>query len=222
MSRQTPLVGVVMTVVLAALTGCQPQQPFYLKHVDGDLAHYKGVATEIEYPDVDADRLADVSEAQAAVLAAEQRTRRNIWDLTLEEAMQIALTNNKVMRNIGGQVQGPPDFLLRNPEVAPTIYDPALAESNPRTGTEAALSAFDAQFSSSLTWEKLDTPQNVNPDLYAGIFPNVYRARHGHVPGPVVEGDGHRRHVLLDAQRRLRQGPIHYPTRRTPIRPTGT
>ena len=76
------------------------------------------------------------------------------------------------MRNIGGQVQGPPDFLLRNPEAIPTIYDPAIAESNPRTGAEAALSAFDAQFSSSLTWEKLDTPQNVSP-LYASIFPNV-------------------------------------------------
>ncbi len=69
MSRQTPFVGLVMAAVLVALTGCQPQQPFYLKHVDGDLAHYKGVATEIEYPDVDADRLADVSRGEAAVLA---------------------------------------------------------------------------------------------------------------------------------------------------------
>ena len=76
------------------------------------------------------------------------------------------------MRNIGGQVQGPPDFLLRNPEAVPTIYDPALAESNPRAGAEAALAAFDTQFSSSLTWEKLDTPQNVSP-AYAAIFPNV-------------------------------------------------
>ena len=90
----------------------------------------------------------------------------------MEEAIQIALKNNKVMRNIGGQVQGPPDFLLRNPEAIPTIYDPAIAESNPRAGTEAALSAFDTQFSSSLTWEKLDTPQNVSP-AYAAIFPNV-------------------------------------------------
>ncbi len=66
------------------------------------------------------------------------------------------------MRNIGGQIQGSPDFLLRNPEVAPTIYDPALAESNPRTGTEAALSAFDAQLATSLTWERTDKPQNVS------------------------------------------------------------
>ena len=53
-----------MVVVLAAFAGCQPQQPFYLKHVDCDLSHYKGVATEIEYPDVDAQRLADAAGAK--------------------------------------------------------------------------------------------------------------------------------------------------------------
>jgi len=50
MSRQPPLLGRMAMVVLAALAGCQPQQPFYLKHVDGDLAHYVGVATDLEYP----------------------------------------------------------------------------------------------------------------------------------------------------------------------------
>ncbi len=159
MSRQIPFVGVVMTVVLAALTGCQPQQPFYFKHVDGDLAHYKGVATEIEYPDVDSDRLGDVADAKPP-FSLLNNDAKEIWNLTLEEAMQLALTNNKVMRNIGGQIQGPPDFLLRNPELIPTIYDPALAESNPRTGPEAALSAFDAQWSNTLSWQRLDTPTN--------------------------------------------------------------
>jgi outer membrane protein TolC len=69
-------------------------------------------------------------------------------------------------------VQGSPEFILRNPESVPTIYDPALVDSNPRSGSEAALSAFDAQLSTSLTWEKIDTPQNVSV-LYTSIFPNV-------------------------------------------------
>jgi len=171
MSRQTPFMNVAIVVVLAALSGCHPQQPFYLKNVDNDLAHYKGVATEIEYPDVEADRLADVAAAQRPFSLQNDHTKE-IWDLTLEEAMQIALTNNKVMRSIGGSVQGPPDYLLRNPELIPTIYDPALAESNPETGPEAALSAFDTQLSSSLTWEKIDSPQNLNPS-YSTIFPLV-------------------------------------------------
>ena len=62
--------------------------------------------------------------------------------------MQIALKNNKVMRNIGGQVQGPPDFLLRNPEAGPDdLRSGAWPKAIRATGAEAALSAFDAQFS---------------------------------------------------------------------------
>ena len=171
MSRQAPLLGAVMTIVLAALAGCHPQEPFYLKNVDEDLRHYMAAATQIEDPKVESDRLADVSQAHRP-FSLENHDPKNFWELTLEEAIQKALINNKVMRNIGGQVQGPPDFLTRNPEVAPTIYDPALAESNPRTGTEAALSAFDTQLTTSLTWEKMDTPQNVAL-IDTIIFPNV-------------------------------------------------
>ena len=64
MSRHPPLLGLLAMVVLAALAGCQPQQPFYLKHVDCDLAHYKGVATDIEYPDVDSCTLDDAADAK--------------------------------------------------------------------------------------------------------------------------------------------------------------
>jgi outer membrane protein TolC len=173
MSRQTPLIGVVITTILIALVGCHPQEPFYLKNVDNDLQYYKGQATEIEYPEVNADRLPDVSEAMRP-WSLKHRDTKNVWELTLEEAIQIALKNNKVMRNIGGQVQGPPDFITRNPEVAPTIYDPAMAESDPRTGPEAALSAFDAQLQTAVTWESTDAPQNVTP--YGGLsnlFPLV-------------------------------------------------
>ncbi|MBN1394246.1 MAG: TolC family protein [Pirellulales bacterium] len=173
MSRQAPIIGLVATAIFTVLSGCQPQQPFYLKKIDDEYLHYKGVATEIEYPDVESERLGDVDNAQApfSLLRKDDRER---WDLTLEEAVRIALTNNKVMRNISGQVQGPPDFIARNPELAPTIYDPAIAESNPRIGPEAALSAFDAQVSASMTWEKLDQPQNVSP-FYTMIYPNVAR-----------------------------------------------
>ncbi len=61
MRRQGPLLAVSIVVAFTALFGCHPQQPFYFKHVDGDLDHYKGVATDIEYPDVDVERLADVA-----------------------------------------------------------------------------------------------------------------------------------------------------------------
>jgi outer membrane protein TolC len=173
MRRQAPLVSIVIAAVLAVLAGCHPQQPFYLKSVDCDLAHYKGVATEIEYPDVDSERLSDAANA-APPLSLINNKEREIWNLTLEEAIQIALKNNKVMRNIGGQVQGPPELILRNPAAVPTTYDPAIADTDPRTSVEAALSAFDAQFASSLMWERTDAPQNVNQQFVSeGFFANV-------------------------------------------------
>jgi outer membrane protein TolC len=156
MRRQSPLIFAAIAAFFIILTGCQPQQPFYF-HEDKDLSHYKGMATEIEYPDVDSCTLDDV---QGAIrpFSLQNKHPATVWDLKLEEAIRIALTNNKIMRSIGGQVQGPPEFLLRNSEAVPSIYDPALAESNPRSGVEAALSAFDTQFSVSSIWGKSDTP----------------------------------------------------------------
>ena len=159
--RTRDLAGLALGVILVALLGCEPRDPFYLRHVDRDLSHYNAVANEIEYPDVEADRLADVSGANRP-FSLTNTDPKEIWNLTLEQAVQVALTNNKVMRSIGGQVQGPPEFILRNPALVPTVYDPALAESNPNTGVEAALSAFDTRFSSSLMWQRVDSPNNWN------------------------------------------------------------
>ena len=112
---------------------------------------------------------------------------KNIWDLTLEEATQIAMANSKVIRFINpgdtlstGQVaiNAAPEYLLgSSPDGVQTIYEPALRESDPgatgQPGVEAALSAFDAQLSSSLTWEKVDMPQNVNPAFVSLGSPSV-------------------------------------------------
>ncbi|MGA2060321.1 MAG: TolC family protein [Thermoguttaceae bacterium] len=155
MSRQYPLLIAAIAACFIILAGCQPQQPFYF-HEDPELTHYKGVATEIEYPDVDSCTLGDV---QGAIrpFSLQNNQPTAVWDLKLEDAIRNALTNNKIMRTIGGQVQGPPDFITRAGET-PSIYDPAIAESNPRSGVEAALSAFDTQFSLSSVWDKTDTP----------------------------------------------------------------
>lgn len=158
MTRQFPLLGAVIAWAVVGLTGCQPQQPFYFFE-DGDLSHYLDVATEIEYPDVEEHTLAEV-DAAARPFSLDNPEPDQIWELSLEEAIRFTLANSKVMRSIGGQVLGPPDFLLRNPQLVDTVYDPALTESNPRFGVEAALSAFDAQFTSSVFWEKFDTPRN--------------------------------------------------------------
>ncbi|MBN2580857.1 MAG: TolC family protein [Pirellulales bacterium] len=161
MRRQSPLPIAFIAALFALLAGCHPQQPFYF-HEDPDLSHWQGVAQEIEQADLDYCSLPDV-EGAVRPYSLQNNEPKEIWDLTLEEAVRCALTNNKIMRNIGGQVQGAPESILRNPEAVPSIYDPALAETDPRGGVEAALSAFDTQFSLSTFWEKNDQPRNTNP-----------------------------------------------------------
>ena len=158
MSRRLPSLVTALTLVLV-LAGCHPQQPFYFGE-RGELAHYRDMATEIEYPDVCVESLDDVKGAlpPATLLSMSQREP---WDLTLEDAIHDALCNGKVLRELAD----PSGLQLKSKSLSPinvtvTTYDPAIAESDPRGGVEGALSAFDAQLSSSVVWQKLDTPVN--------------------------------------------------------------
>ncbi len=75
------------------------------------------------------------------------------WDLGPEEAVHIALRNSAVLRDLGGLAIG-------TPETASTVYDPALRETDPRFGVDAALSQFDAQFRAMAMFENNDRAVN--------------------------------------------------------------
>lgn len=68
------------------------------------------------------------------------------WDLTLDQAIQIALANSTVLRDLGARV-------IQAPGATPTIYTPAITATDATNGVEAALSAFDAQVRSDLLYE---------------------------------------------------------------------
>lgn len=185
MTRQPPRSGIaIFLTLLVALAGCHPQQPFYF-HEDGDLSHYVGVATDIEYPDVCNPTLDDVRNAQPPLtLENPFEDPEKVWDLGLEEAVKHALENSKVMRSLGGVAFGPsgaqgnPESLLNvgDSDGLTTIYSPAESETDARFGVESALSAFDAQFSTSAFWEKNDQPQNVLPgDVFERFRPPAFQ-----------------------------------------------
>ncbi|TWT99261.1 Outer membrane efflux protein [Botrimarina colliarenosi] len=172
MDRQFRDFSCVLLAAVTALTGCAPTQPFYFME-DGDLSHYVDVATQIEYPDVEEPSLDEVTSAQAP-LTVRNSENYEVWDLSLEEATRITLTNSQVMRQLGAVVQEQaPETISRNlinSAAVATTYDPALVESSTGTafgsqfngtGVEAALSAFDAQLDSSVSWQKNDRPVNV-------------------------------------------------------------
>lgn len=73
--------------------------------------------------------------------------------LTLQDSIQLALANSRVMRDVGGAV-------LRSPASITSVNDPAIVFSDPRFGEEAALSEFDAVLTSSAFFEKNDRRLN--------------------------------------------------------------
>jgi outer membrane protein TolC len=104
--------------------------------------------TKVEYPDVEIPEL-DEFFGPERPLTVRNLADVQYWDLSLEETVRLALENSKVLRDLGGTV-------VRAPEGSSTSLDPAIVETDPRLGVEAALSAFDARLDSRLTGENVD------------------------------------------------------------------
>ena len=206
MSRHWRAFWAVLLSILT-LTGCTPSRTFYF-HEDGELSYYKGMATNIEFPDVESATLADVTHTLPPP------TLRNIedyqfWDLCLQDAIQTTLTNSKVVRLLrGGSAVGTiPDGLLAAPEQSPTVYDPAIQQANPGIGgrqgggVESALSAFDAQLAASMLWSRNEQPRNVPVNLAEHLRSRLHPG-HGHVSSGVGQADGLRNAVRREPGRR--------------------
>ena len=80
----------------------------------------------------------------------------NYQRLSLDECIRVALTKSPVVRELGG-------IILRAPDTIASRNDPALAYVDPRFGEEAALSAFDANWSTQFLYQKND-----------GLFNNLF------------------------------------------------
>ena len=139
MNRPMHRLVVLLLIMLLTATGCSPTQPFYL-HEDGDLSHYVATVTELENPDVTQISLEEVTQARPPLTLSDAEFN-NFRDATLEECVSIALQNSKVIRNLGSLTQFTiADGLLGRTGGSMTVYDPAIFESDPQFGVEAALS----------------------------------------------------------------------------------
>jgi outer membrane protein TolC len=120
---------------------------------------FTAVATQIEYPEVSPCTPASDGWASVAPLTVSNSDEITYWDLSLEEAVQIGMAQSKVIRDLGGA-------LLRSPDNLASYWDAAVTETDPRLGVDAALSAFDAEFSASVFGEKND--KAVNNEFFGG------------------------------------------------------
>ncbi len=107
---------------------------------------------------------------EVAAYAYEPRTLsgglkpEDYWDLSLDEVVQIALANSDVLRDLGARIVNAPTASAS----AKTVYDPAIRASDPLTGPQAALSAYDAEFTTRLFTSQLSGPSS---ELNAGLDP---------------------------------------------------
>lgn len=135
---------------LAVLPGCMSQKFNFT--TKPSASYYQNFATGIEYPDVSSHLDPQVADVQVPH-SFQNPSELPSWELSLPEAIQFAMTNSTILRSTGASV-------VQAPNAINTTYNPAIVETNPQAGVEAALSAFDAQMSTQLFWQKNNRPNN--------------------------------------------------------------
>ena len=128
------------SLALVGFSGCQ----WSVRNVRlGDCEPCQEVLQRIEYPDLcDQETTSGDELLTTAPMTISSFQELTPLELSLDEAVQLALANSKVLQKLGGVV-------VNSPQAATTLYDPALVETA-FNGVEQALQQFDAQFSSSL------------------------------------------------------------------------
>jgi outer membrane protein TolC len=145
---------------LVSMAGCAPASRFRAWQDQKDTSYFANYASRIEYPDVQTRHCPEVEHAPLP-LVIQNPSELPTWDLSLQEAIHLALQNSTVLRSLGGSV-------VQSAQGTGTVLDPALALANPQTGVEAALSAFDAQLATQLFWQKNNRPNNT---AFLALFP---------------------------------------------------
>lgn len=151
------LTCIVMAMLLLVLSGCRSADA-WRETVGNDTTMVDVIAHKTDHP---------VTEIHPAAWSGAPTTLRDCEDLesiqyrdmTLDEALHIALQNSQVLRDLGARI-------IDDRRLVPTRQDRAIAVTDPNLSPEAALSAFDAQFRTSAFFSNND--QLYNNPFFAG------------------------------------------------------
>lgn len=148
MARSLAKIAKTATLLVVAAVGCARQSSFVDRTPLTSVESADELVKQVSYE----EELADPSPRQASFASMpfvlnSDPSSINYWDLTLDEAIQLALSNASVLRDLGAAI-------LQAPGLASTAYDPSIQATDPQFGSEAALSAFDAEFSTQAFFEQ--------------------------------------------------------------------
>ena len=165
-----------LTLIGAMLPGCAGVSQRKITYLgesdyqgDTDPRYYRGDVIEIDHPTPDEEACPDPSDATRDKVSVTQKPRRlgdrskdEVWDLSLLEAIHLALINNKILR-VRADFRTAGSAIYTNADGIPSIYDPAIRDSGVLfggRGVEAALSAFDPVFNTQMVWGSNSAIQN--------------------------------------------------------------
>ncbi len=149
-------------MVATTLVGCHTLDVSEFKpHNDVAAEHYELVSSQIEYPALNgcSEAECDTTIRSLAPRTVTSGEPAEYQDVRLADVVQLGLTNTDVLRDVGATV-------VLSPEGTQTKYDPAIIETDPAFGIESALSAFDAQWTTSLFSENND--REINNEFFGG------------------------------------------------------
>ncbi|TWT59554.1 TolC family protein [Rubinisphaera italica] len=142
-----------LSLALCQLTGCHwPGKPTAGVSTETQK-YYQTAAAQIEYPQLEQPVPSDALLNSNPISLVTDLDSITYHNLELSKAVSLALEKSKVIRNLGVTI-------LRSPESVTTSFDPALVESDPRFGVQAALSAFDTSFGASVIHQNNDRALN--------------------------------------------------------------
>ena len=166
-TRQFACLVLLISGAASVLTGCSLSRLIPDGKHDTKKSYHTDQALNIQYPDVRQCETPTLLKAQQTTtpLAMQDPADLPSVDLSLQDAINLAVTSSPVLRTVGAS----PDARVAVQGVA-TVYDPAITASSPLLGTEAALSAFDAQYAQQLFWSSTDRPNNLAPNGITSEF----------------------------------------------------
>lgn len=153
------LVGLLVISLTAG--GCTPGEKRLDYLGDVDFGYYKDVVTQIDYPSLETETPAEVAFADKPRTVLDYE-KDEIRDVSLQELIHLALANNTIIRSRSGFASSG-NSILANPLNTASIYDPSIQETGVLfggRGVEAALAAFDTQFTSTMLWGRNEAVQN--------------------------------------------------------------
>ena len=154
------LLSAIAVTIAPVLSGCSstPRRLEDLHWHDGidddHLENYRGYGGRISHAAIDNETAPSVQ----VTLEPRNVLRKNedeICEITLHEAIRLALSNNEIVETSAAGGVGTAR-VLTSPRTVSSVYDPAIQETGvlfgAGLGIEAALSRFDTQFTTSAVW----------------------------------------------------------------------